>query len=470
MRRRDVPTALLASAAGSALLASNAQAQACTLPCYPVTAAETGASVTPVNLEYPPGYVYRYGTNTTPGTTDMTTAINNCAKVCRAGRYTLMLAPETCLVSSTLDFSGIRVEGQNMEQGPNILASAAQFDVIKSTGGSTFMNFGVRGGWDGITVGQQGDVFSLRDPGGDGFAYTISFVNVGIGYAKKRGIYWEKGGYGSLYRVQCNASGLHGIELYGNTAAQSTTTIWIGGCSVFTSCPNGYGAVLTDCIMCSFDHVIMEATGGIKINGNDNRSLSFNRVYQEFGSGDTFIDLASSSGIGLSVTNCIGGLKRVTYPATWQNVHYAANSLLAESAIPLAGRAVIADGGEQVTNASGGTSVTAASASLLPGTWLVMGTLQTVVNSGTPALSAVSCVLTTDPGNSGEAIGTGAGFLPGTDKATYNPGWLSDQRLNCSLLFQNTGTSTVTLYLRSLLTFSPGFVAYRGQITAIKMQ
>lgn len=44
---------------------------------YGQTAAEALASVTPVNYFYPPGWVLRYGTNTTPGTTNMTTAFNN---------------------------------------------------------------------------------------------------------------------------------------------------------------------------------------------------------------------------------------------------------------------------------------------------------------------------------------------------------------------------------------------------------
>ena len=42
---------------------------------YPITADETGAGVTPVDYSYPVGNVLRYGINTTPGTTDMTAAI-----------------------------------------------------------------------------------------------------------------------------------------------------------------------------------------------------------------------------------------------------------------------------------------------------------------------------------------------------------------------------------------------------------
>lgn len=46
-----------------------------TVPQYIITAAETGAGVTPVQWGYTPGNVLRYGRNATPGTTDMATAI-----------------------------------------------------------------------------------------------------------------------------------------------------------------------------------------------------------------------------------------------------------------------------------------------------------------------------------------------------------------------------------------------------------
>lgn len=41
---------------------------------YPRTSIETAVSVAPVNFFYPPGVIDRYGTNTTPGTTDMSAA------------------------------------------------------------------------------------------------------------------------------------------------------------------------------------------------------------------------------------------------------------------------------------------------------------------------------------------------------------------------------------------------------------
>ena len=46
-----------------------------TVGSYGITTYETAAGVTPVNYNYPPGYVDRYATNTTPGVTDMTAAM-----------------------------------------------------------------------------------------------------------------------------------------------------------------------------------------------------------------------------------------------------------------------------------------------------------------------------------------------------------------------------------------------------------
>lgn len=44
---------------------------------YPQTLYEQRAGITPVNYQYPPGYVDRYGTNSAPGSTDMTQAVQN---------------------------------------------------------------------------------------------------------------------------------------------------------------------------------------------------------------------------------------------------------------------------------------------------------------------------------------------------------------------------------------------------------
>ena len=62
---------------------------------YATTSAETSAGITPTNFQYEPGNVLRYGPNTTPGTTDMTTAIqaacdSNDVIVFKSGAYSVI--------------------------------------------------------------------------------------------------------------------------------------------------------------------------------------------------------------------------------------------------------------------------------------------------------------------------------------------------------------------------------------------
>jgi len=441
-----------------------------TLDSLALTSAESTLAVTPVNYAYPPGHVYRYGVNTTPGTTDMTAALNTAASVCRQGRYTLQLPPETCLVSSTLDFSGIAVEGTNQEQGPNILATSAQFHIIKSTGSSSFRNFGVRGGWDGTTAGQDGDVFHLVDdaPGGDGFAYTISFWNVNISFAKKRGIYWQSGAYGSLYRVQCYSCGLHGLELFGSDAAHATTTIWVGGQTVFTSTPNGNGAKLTNCVLVSMDGVTMEATGGLEVQGTSSRALSFNRVYQEFNVGTSFLNFGSSGGIGCSITNCVGIGLSISDPTNWQDVYLSGNSGIIECATPLANRILQNDSGSQTVSATG--DVTVAQVDLVPGTYLLHGTVQTIVSSGGGNITLLACKITSNVADSGLANTTGGSFAVGADEQTYNPN-TSNSDLRVTAFTVVRVTANTTYYLRSKIAISGTVtIGYRGHLDAVKFQ
>jgi hypothetical protein len=75
MDRRDVSKALLGVAAGSAVLPRAAEAQTCTAPCYPTTAAESAAKYSP-NTLYPSGNLLRYGADPT-GVTASDTALSS---------------------------------------------------------------------------------------------------------------------------------------------------------------------------------------------------------------------------------------------------------------------------------------------------------------------------------------------------------------------------------------------------------
>ncbi len=70
---------------------------------YPQTAAELAASVTPVNLYIREGYLYRYGPNPTPGTTDMSTAMASLALVFNQG-VPCYIPPDQIMLNSQVTF------------------------------------------------------------------------------------------------------------------------------------------------------------------------------------------------------------------------------------------------------------------------------------------------------------------------------------------------------------------------------
>lgn len=99
---------------------------------YPQTTAEANASVTPSNLSYPPGDIRRYGTNTTPGTTDMTEAIENA--IAGAGRVVFQAETySTNQIAVTTDCEIV------LEPGTEIRArsgQAAGINVFNFSGGA----------------------------------------------------------------------------------------------------------------------------------------------------------------------------------------------------------------------------------------------------------------------------------------------------------------------------------------------
>lgn len=434
------------------------------------TSAEISSTVTPTNYSYAPGDVRRYGA-VCDGIADDTTAINTAARIARMSypsgqAQVFFYGPGPCRVTGSLDLSLCDVYGYG--ETIHIQASSAQFDVITTTGSTRLINLRVHGGWDGTTAGQTGDIVSAKATA-PAYPYVLQFANCVFTHAKRCHIYLERAGYTSLHSVRCLTAGLHSLMIQGyNLSSGPSTTVGTSGKCQFSTCPNGYGVWIEYGVSIAVYNAIVEGTKGIWIGG-DNRSLSFVDVYQEFGSGGKFLDWSTSSGIGLKVDSCFGGSTVIDYNANWVDVSFgASSSLLGTPAIPLANRVLNVDGTETTTSTTGGVDVTAASVSVPPGTWLVLGTLQT--RGGTASgLQQVGACLTTTVGDSGLQNAT-ATFFEGADEATYSPGSLMDQRMKCSRIYQNTTASTVTMYLRAYLKYSgAGTLAYRGMITAVKI-
>jgi hypothetical protein len=93
MLRRDVSAALFASATGMALLPAPAVGQSRTPPHWPQTATESSLGIEPINADFPPYCVDRYGTNAAPGTTDMWEAIARANAVAAHDRAAVIFRP-----------------------------------------------------------------------------------------------------------------------------------------------------------------------------------------------------------------------------------------------------------------------------------------------------------------------------------------------------------------------------------------
>jgi hypothetical protein len=403
------------------------------------------------------------------GTTDDTAALNIAATQARALGCSLLFpdSPTPCKVSASVDFTGLEIRGLGRNR-IHIQATSAQFDVITTTGNSSFFGLYVNGGWDGSTAGQSGSTFSVS-AGASGFPYNVHFRDCVIQYSKKHSIYIQNGGYSSIWNVKSNASGLNGLELFGNSSAFACTTVNVGGSSIFSDTPNGYGINMTECVSITLHStVILENTKGIQINGNDNRAIWIGTVYQENTAGGNFLTTGSSGGIGLSVMGCFGGNTVIPYPTNWQEVYYGGNSNLGESAVPFPNRVLTVDGGSATTSTTGGISITAATLSLPPGTWMVYGIVQTTNNSAAVFVRAGATV-TTNVADTGYDS-TISPLVFGADQVSYVPNTTgADVRLQPLDIFQNITTANTNIYLRTFINISSGTIGYRGFIKAVKI-
>lgn len=271
-------------------------------PFYGKTAAEVTAGATIVNPSFVPGHIYRYGTNTTPGTTDLTTACNTAANVCRAGNLVLQVPGDPILVSASLNFSNISAQGLGGVFGGSgyfTRSAGSTFDIITSTGGNTFREIRVDGANPSLTAGLTGDNFSFKAVS-PAHPYLITLIDCASTNARARCCYIERGGYTSFFHVQFLGAGLHALECVG-TAGDACTTIRDYGSSQMGSCPNGFGIKLTETAAMGFHDTIIESSGGICLNGSvNNESITFDGVYQENTFGSAFTGTISGTTLTIS--------------------------------------------------------------------------------------------------------------------------------------------------------------------------
>jgi hypothetical protein len=255
MLRRDLSKVLLASAAGTALLTRNVQAQSCTPPCYPQTSRESAAGVTPTDTQFPPGDVRRYGAvgdDSTPSHAAFSQAVssndfvyvppgkyvfNSTVTVNRSGIS--IWAPGPCMTAG-----GLAVNGTSIRLTSSAGSDGAVFDwtvkaeavhihgiafLLKSPGGtypkghrglrfyellsSTITNCRFEG------VGNSSDD-----------AHAIEFLGEGTytGAVDVSQNYFTNVRYGVILRKNCTTVRICNNEFYGNNTFSGTYYSLVG--------------------------------------------------------------------------------------------------------------------------------------------------------------------------------------------------------------------------------------------------
>lgn len=405
------------------------------------------------------------------GVTDDTSAINACATACRAAspKKGMRLPMGTAIFSSTLVFDGLTVDGPGQDKSI-LQATSAQFDCITTTGETSLHGFSVYGGWNGVTPGLNGDAIVVRATS-PAFPYVVHIDNVRVLNAKRRGIFVERGGYTSISRVRCNASGLHGLEMYGADFANACTTVHVGGSSIFSDCPNGRGVKITNGIDITLDHVISENTQGFEIDGVSNRNITISGCYQEGTSVANFITL-TGAGIGLRLVGNYGVGFNLPYSANFVNTEVGAdNTFNYPATAPLwkvnySPVLRSATGAETTTSTTGGVNFTAASITLAPGIWTVQASMQTINSAGATLVSAGFRLTNNVAENVAQT--TGAGFVADEVIAAVY-GASAQSRPATTVIYENTTGADQTYYMRGYINISAGTIAYKGFMRAARI-
>jgi len=248
-------------------------------------------------------------------------AINNTAFTnAFAAGYKVAVPDGTFWVDDTVLLPSLKhLCGQSMHGSIIRLVTTADDDTdvvrCQENSGSSISNLTIYGNWDLSTPGQLGCGIKWQHSDGDTFLAGCTIKNVRIYACKSYGLHLVNTGYVRIWNVHCNQSGLDGGYFEGTmTGGNKCTTVTLGGQSIFSNTPNGYGLRVKDCGISNFEF-ISEFTKGVMLAGGHNRNLHFKNCYFEspVGTIDYIINLPDGTGgIGLRVENSWLGMTAQT--------------------------------------------------------------------------------------------------------------------------------------------------------------
>lgn len=281
---------------------------------HPRTAAEISAGVTPVDYRYPEGNVLRYGTNTTPGTTDMKTAIQNAINVAEVAKGRVFIPEGRYYLSAqvTVDADDVVVEGAGWG---TVLETDANDRVIQVTNCANVIirNLCVKGDANAATnTNQQG----------------VSFIGVTNGLIENvraedishDGIQ-VLGGNNRCTVSNCVSinAGDDGINV-GGTSGSPTNDTKVIGCTVIGAANDGIHVSIDSARTAVVGNTIVDCTFGIGLNQCSLVSIVGNTIQNSTTGGiNTPFAVSDPSYITISGNTITGGTNgiRVSQGTNW---------------------------------------------------------------------------------------------------------------------------------------------------------
>lgn len=270
---------------------------------YPRTAAEIAAGVTVVQGWYLPGELYRYGTNTTPGTTDMTSTAQAWAAV---GGNLKQSYADIVLVSGVITL--VSNTSLWITEGATFKTNTAGLSVFKATSKT---NVFIRGGKVQQTATSGTAHIGLVEFNACTYCEASGMELVGHQWA---GVLLDNSSY-------CNVEDNYIHDGLGNGADTDRADILLYDVSSFNTITNNkcYGGTAIEHGICIINPGGFEPTRNI-VKGNRigahcaygivNYSITHNNAYNEiignFVEGITGTSLAGTSGAGIYIQG-VGG-------------------------------------------------------------------------------------------------------------------------------------------------------------------
>lgn len=215
---------------------------------------EIANSVVPVNFGFPPGWIYRYGQNSIPGTTDMSTAF---ASAVQAQNVVRVPADTYRLANVTVAKDNVSILGDDWN---TILVVGSANSTLFTVTGQNFTLSGCQWQGDGTTSSSQNGVGVYLN--GAGGARFLDNYSTGFGFGAISGVAATALNGPQIIRHKCRATGTGGNEFY------------LGGVWVDTLIedPNCFSATADRCLLL-YDNSTTGWTGLIVRGGSSTQYL-----------------------------------------------------------------------------------------------------------------------------------------------------------------------------------------------------